>query len=163
MLILSSLYRWVFGDSAFVLGHAIEKEKNKSVKLVSRDGKLFWKFYFQPHLWKSLTFRNWYSSHQFSKYLGHEITFFEVTEKVHKKLRKSLNWQNEDKNIFCTFFKCSLNFRAHALQSELNKGLNKSKISLLYNEIPQVPRPIKLEVFWPSQTPYQADLSTLFR
>ena len=25
------------------------------------------------------------------------------------------------KNIFCLFFKCSLNFRAHALQSELNK------------------------------------------
>ena len=32
-----------------------------------------------------------------------------------------MSWQNEDKNIFCCFFKCSLNFRAHALQSELNK------------------------------------------
>ena len=32
-----------------------------------------------------------------------------------------MSWQNEDKNIFCCFFKCSLNFRAHALQLELNK------------------------------------------
>ena len=32
-----------------------------------------------------------------------------------------MSWQNEDKNIFCCFIKGSLNFRAHALQSELNK------------------------------------------
>ena len=30
-------------------------------------------------------------------------------------------WQNEDKNICCCFFKCLLNLRAHALQLELNK------------------------------------------
>ena len=47
--------------------------------------------------------------------------FFKVNEKVWKKLRLGWSWQNEDKNIFCNFFKCSLNFRAHALQSELNK------------------------------------------
>ena len=41
MLIFSSLYRWIFGDSAFVLGHANEKEKNKSIKLVSREGYFF--------------------------------------------------------------------------------------------------------------------------
>ena len=41
VLILSSLYRWIFGDSAFILGCASEKEKNKSVKLVSRKGKFF--------------------------------------------------------------------------------------------------------------------------
>ena len=29
VLILSSLYRWVFGDSAFVLGRASEKEEKK--------------------------------------------------------------------------------------------------------------------------------------
>ena len=29
--------------------------------------------------------------------------------------------QNEDKTIFCQFFKCLLNFSADALQSELNK------------------------------------------
>ena len=29
------------------------------------------------------------------------------------------NWHNGDENI-CYFFKCSLNFRAHALQSELH-------------------------------------------
>ena len=34
---------------------------------------------------------------------------------------KKLSWQNEDKNIFCCFFKCSLNFRGHALEPELNK------------------------------------------
>ena len=44
-----------------------------------------------------------------------------VNEKVRKKLRLGWSWQNEDKNIFCPLFKCSLNFRAHALQSELNK------------------------------------------
>ena len=34
-----------------------------------------------------------------------------------------LNWSlpNEDKNIFSCFFKCLLNFRAHALQSEVTK------------------------------------------
>ena len=46
--------------------------------------------------------------------------FFEVQEKVQKK-PKSWNWQNGDKNIFCPFFKFSLNFRAHALQSQLHK------------------------------------------
>ena len=29
VLILSSLYRWIFGDSAFVLGRASEKEKKQ--------------------------------------------------------------------------------------------------------------------------------------
>ena len=38
VLIITSLYRWIFGDSAFVLGRASEKEKNKGVKLVSREG-----------------------------------------------------------------------------------------------------------------------------
>ena len=32
-----------------------------------------------------------------------------------------MRWQNEDKNIFCNFFKCALNFRAYVMQSELNK------------------------------------------
>ena len=35
--------------------------------------------------------------------------------------QKKWNWPNEDKNRFCKLFKCSLNYRAHALQSELNK------------------------------------------
>ena len=45
------------------------------------------------------------------------MKYFEkkVTEKVRQKLRYSLSWQNENKNSFCPFFKCSLNFRAHAL------------------------------------------------
>ena len=41
VLILSLLYCKIFGGSALVLGRASEKEKNKSVKLVSREGKLF--------------------------------------------------------------------------------------------------------------------------
>ena len=41
VLILSSLFRWIFGDSAFDFGRASEKEKNKIVKLVSREGKFF--------------------------------------------------------------------------------------------------------------------------
>ena len=41
VLIWSLLYCWLFVGSALVLGCASEKEKNKSVKLVSREGKLF--------------------------------------------------------------------------------------------------------------------------
>ena len=41
VLILSLLYSWVFNGSALVLSRASEKEKNKSVKLVSREGELF--------------------------------------------------------------------------------------------------------------------------
>ena len=37
VLILSLLYCWIFGGSALVLGCA--SEKNKSVKLVSREGE----------------------------------------------------------------------------------------------------------------------------
>ena len=33
----------------------------------------------------------------------------------------SLNWQMKTKTWFVRFFKCSLNFGAHALQSELSK------------------------------------------
>ena len=43
VLIFSLLYCWVFGGSTLVLGHASEKEKNKSDKLISREGKLFFK------------------------------------------------------------------------------------------------------------------------
>ena len=42
-------------------------------------------------------------------------------EKLQKKLRLGLSWQNLDKNICCPFFKCSLKFWAHALHPELNK------------------------------------------
>ena len=56
-LILSSLYCWIFGSSAFVLDCASEKEKDKSVKLVSREGSQG----------QSLIFLKWYSSHKFSK------------------------------------------------------------------------------------------------
>ena len=41
VLNLSLLYCWIFGGSAWVLGCKSDKEKNKSVKLVSREGKLF--------------------------------------------------------------------------------------------------------------------------
>jgi hypothetical protein len=37
-----------------------------------------------------------------------------------KKTILCLNWQNEDKNMVCLFFRM-LNLRAHALQSELSK------------------------------------------
>ena len=40
---------------------------------------------------------------------------------MQKKLRLGCSWKNEDKNIFNNFFKCSLNFRVHAVQSELTK------------------------------------------
>ena len=38
--------------------------------------------------------------------------------KCKKKWWYSWSWQNENKDIFGHFFKCSFNFRAHALQSE---------------------------------------------
>ena len=40
VLILSLLYCWIFGGFAFVLGCAWKNEKNKSVKLSLREGKL---------------------------------------------------------------------------------------------------------------------------
>ena len=40
VLILSSLYCRLFDDSALVLGHGSEKDKNHSVKLVSWEVKL---------------------------------------------------------------------------------------------------------------------------
>ena len=46
VMILSLLYWWIFGGSALVLGRASEKEKNKSVKLVSGESKLFLKIWF---------------------------------------------------------------------------------------------------------------------
>ena len=38
-----------------------------------------------------------------------------------KKITLNLDFAKEDKNIFCDFFKCSLHFRPHGLQSKLNK------------------------------------------
>ena len=46
VLILSLLYWGIFGGSALFLGRASEKEKKKGIKLVSREGKLFWKYDF---------------------------------------------------------------------------------------------------------------------
>ena len=46
VLILFSLYCWLFDDSAFVLGPASKKDKNNSVQLVSWEVKLFWKIKF---------------------------------------------------------------------------------------------------------------------
>ena len=37
------------------------------------------------------------------------------------KKNNGKSWQTEDKNIFWPFFKFLLNFKADALQSELNK------------------------------------------
>ena len=54
VLILSLLYRWIFDNSAFVLGRASEKEKNKSVMLVSREDELFF---------ENLIFNQFYESH----------------------------------------------------------------------------------------------------
>ena len=48
VLILSSLYCWLFDDSALVLGRASEKDKNSSVKLVSWEVKHFRRIKFLP-------------------------------------------------------------------------------------------------------------------
>ena len=45
-------------------------------------------------------------------------------KKVEEKVRKStLSWKSKmkTKTLFVSFFKCLLNFKAHALQSELSK------------------------------------------
>ena len=55
--------------------------------------------------------KNLYSSHKFIVDLGYKIISFEVKEKVWKKYCSSQSWQNEDKNIFSSFFKYSLNKR----------------------------------------------------
>ena len=46
VLILSSLYCWLFDDSALVLGRGSEKDKNNSVKLGSWEVELFLKIKF---------------------------------------------------------------------------------------------------------------------
>ena len=44
-----------------------------------------------------------------------------INEKVRKKVTIKLEFEKFRQNIFCPFFKCSLNFRDHALQLELTK------------------------------------------
>ena len=48
------------------------------------------------------------------------MNFFKVMRKCGKNDFKGGVGKIKTKNIFCHFFKCSLNFKAHALQSELN-------------------------------------------
>ena len=70
VLTLSLLYCWLFDDSALVLGHGSEKDKNKSWfhgKLnISEKSKflLLW--------WQFLIDGKWYSSHKFSEDLDYE-------------------------------------------------------------------------------------------
>ena len=45
----------------------------------------------------------------------------DVKEKVQKNYTKAGIGKMKTKTFFCNFFKCSLNFRAHALKSELTK------------------------------------------
>ena len=114
---------WLFDDFALVLGRGSEKPKNNSVKLGSWEVKLFWK-YFLNHFFDSyLYIILGYSWHKFIEDLKYEI--FWEKKKLLKKCRK--NYVNfgvgkiKIKTWFVCFFKCLLNFRAHALQSELSK------------------------------------------
>ena len=50
-----------------------------------------------------------------------KLFFFKLKRKCKKKYFKVGNGKMETKIIFCPFFKCLLNYRAHTLQSELNK------------------------------------------
>ena len=65
--------------------------------------------------------KKWDSLYKFNKDLRYEIFFFKLKRKL-KKTRYNRSWQNEDKNMFCPFFKCLLDVKAHALQSELREG-----------------------------------------
>ena len=114
VLILSLLFCWLFDDSAFVLGHASEKEKNNSGSWFYGKLSFFDKSKFLPLLWKFFIDEKWYSSHRFSEDLGYEI----FKKKLKRKL-KLAKWRK--KHGLFVFFQCLLNFRDHALQSELNK------------------------------------------
>ena len=64
------------GYLVFLLGFLVprvKKKKNKSIKLVSREGNFFLKIWVLPFLWQSLIDNKWYSSHKLSEYLGYGI------------------------------------------------------------------------------------------
>ena len=54
VLIFFLLYRWIFGDSAFVLGRASEKEEKKRASS--------W-FQGKVNIFENLTFNQFYESH----------------------------------------------------------------------------------------------------
>ena len=64
-----------------------------------------------------------------------DINIFYVKEKVQKKNDfKVVVGKMKTKFFFCPFFKCSFNFRAHALQSELNKVIISNVVPIPISE-----------------------------
>ena len=76
---------------------------------------------FLPLLWQFLIDEKWYSPHKYSEDLGHEIKKLKNKKKLRKNDPKVWIGKIKTKTWFVCFFKCLLNFTAHALQSELNK------------------------------------------
>ena len=62
----------------------------------------------------------WDSLHKFSKDLKYKIIFLKLKRKCKNDVKVGVG-KMKKKNIFCHFFKLSLNFKAHALKSEINK------------------------------------------
>ena len=52
VLFLSLLYRWIFGDSAFVLGRASEKEKKQERQVGFKGRYIFLKIWFLTNFMK---------------------------------------------------------------------------------------------------------------
>ena len=77
---------------------------------------------------KKIISNNFYDSHWFIENGIHHINLvkildikYKVNEKVRKKITSKLELAKWRQQKYCTFFKCLLNFRAHALQLGLNK------------------------------------------
>ena len=75
MLILSLLDRWIFGDSAFILGRASEKEKTRASTCLKRKQIFFENLIFYHCYESHCYFKKWYPLQKLSKYFGYEIIF----------------------------------------------------------------------------------------
>ena len=76
---------------------------------------------FLPLLWQLLIHTNCIHDINLLKISNMKYFDKKVTEKVWKKLCYGWSWQNEDKNMGCSFFKWSLIFGAQGLKLELSK------------------------------------------
>ena len=96
----------------------VKKKKTRASSWFQGNVNFFQNLIFNPFYDCLWYFFKWYISHKFCKNWRYEIYFFKVKKKLQKKNTIKIDLA---KTYFFGFFKCSLNFRAHALQMELNK------------------------------------------
>ena len=76
VLILSSLYLWIFGGSALALGHASEEKKTRPSIWFQGKANFFKNLIFNHFYESHWHLQKLYSSHKFTKYLRYGIIFF---------------------------------------------------------------------------------------